>query len=295
MDASGGTDFMDITFQINPPPNLYSFSAATFTTGDGGQSRSGGSLQGFRNAVGQPAWTGSYLNMGTNGWQRWTVPQTATYRIRAAASVTSGGGYGAIIESDHALTQGEVVGIICGHPGTRCCTSGGGGGGSFVYRENGTVLLVAAGGGGGTYGGGVDSNVMYGNFATNGKSSSTGESGGSNGGGGQGGQQCSGYGGGGGGWNGNGSNGQNCGDTYGRWRGESFTGGGTCNNTTGGFGGGAGTHGNSGGGGGGGGYSGGGGQGHCGTGSGGGGSYSATAQSNIGHNGGAGYVTITRL
>jgi hypothetical protein len=295
VDASSSTDFVDVTFQINPPPNLYSFTSATFTSGDGGQSRTGGSLASFRSAVGNPAWAPSYLNMGTAGWQRWTVPQTANYRIRTAGSVTSGGGQGAVIESDHALTQGEVVGIVVGHPGTRCCTSGGGGGGSFVYRENGTVLLSAAGGGGGTYGGGVDSGVMYGNFAQNGRSSSTGEGGGSGGGGGQGGQQCSGYGGGGGGWNGNGGNGQNCGDTYGRWRGESFTGGGTCNNTTGGFGGGAGTHGNSGGGGGGGGYSGGGGQGHCGTGSGGGGSYSLTAQSNIGYNGGAGYVTITRL
>jgi hypothetical protein len=294
VDSASSSDFADVTFQINPAPELYAFSAATFTTGDGGQSRSGGSLQSFRNAIGQP-WINTYLNMGTAGWQRWTVPRTATYRIRTAGSVTSGGGQGAVIESDHALTQGEILGIVVGHPGTRCCTSGGGGGGSFVYRENGTVLLNAAGGGGGTYGGGVDSGVMFGNFAQNGRSSSTGEAGGSGGGGGTGGNQCSGYGGGGGGWNGNGGNGQNCGDTYGRWRGESFTGGGTCNNTTGGFGGGAGTHGNSGGGGGGGGYSGGGGQGHCGTGSGGGGSYSLTAQSNIGYNGGAGYVTITRL
>jgi hypothetical protein len=293
-DSAGSTGSQTITFQFNQPPFLYAFSSATFTSG-GRTQRSGPDIGTARSGVGNPNWASTYLNMSTNGIQRWTVPQSGTFRIRAAgAYASSGGGWGAVIQSDHSLTQGEIVNIVVGQTTTRN-TSGGGGGGSIVWRDSGTNLLIAAGGGGGSYSGGYDSGVMDGNFNQNGKSSSTGESGGSGGGGGQGGQQCSGYGGGGGGWNGNGSNGQNCGDTYGRGRGENWLGGGTCNQIYGGFGGGGGTHGNSGGGGGGGGYSGGGGQGHCGTGSGGGGSYSATGQSNIGTNSSSGYVTITKI
>jgi hypothetical protein len=292
-DSASSSDFADVTFQINPAPELYAFSAATFTTGDGGSSRSGGSISSYRNAIGQ-GWVNTYLNSNVNGFQRWTVPRSATYRIRAAGAVAPSGGYGAIIESDHALTQGEIVVIVCGQQGTRS-NSGGGGGGTFVWRESNTGLLTAAGGGGGTYSGGMDSNVMYANYSQNGKNSSSGEGGGSGGGGGQGGQQCGPYGGGGAGWNGNGGQAPSCGDSYGRWRGQNFEGGSQCCCASGGFGGSGGTHGNTGGGGGGGGYSGGAGQGHCGTGSGGGGSYAATAQSNIGYNGGNGYVTITRL
>jgi hypothetical protein len=30
---SASTDFADVTFQINPPPELYAFTSATFTSG----------------------------------------------------------------------------------------------------------------------------------------------------------------------------------------------------------------------------------------------------------------------
>jgi hypothetical protein len=291
-DASASSDFADVTFQVNPAPNLYSFTSATFTNGGAG-ARSGPNISQARSAVGQPAWTGSYLNMNTNGYQLWTVPQTATYRVVAAGARGGShgpvGGSGAIMQGDFALTQGEVITIVCGQTGSQAGEGGwvgrGGGGGTGFARGN-TPLLVAGAGGGSAASGGNGENATTGTSASR---SNGVQQGGFNGG-----SSAAG----GGGWVGNGGGG-----TWGTG-GLSYTNGGTGGDVAsrgdtafGGFGagGGGGTHGNSGGGGGGGGYSGGGSQPSENPGHGAASFNAGSNQSNTVGNTGNGYVTVTRL
>lgn len=177
--------------------DLYTFTTFTFGTPTSG--RTGPTLsqiQTMYSGRGQP-WTQNtaYLNMTTQGIQRWTVPATATYRIEAKGAeggVGQGrgpnGGRGAIIRGDIALTKSQVIQILVGHYGGNVLTSGpGGGGGSFVVTSDGTPLIIAGGGGAGastfTAPGGVQtaSTTTSGNF---GGSGSSGGSGGTNGGGG---------------------------------------------------------------------------------------------------------------
>ena len=153
-DSAGTTGTQVITFQFNPAPNLYSFTSATFGAG-GATGRNGPNITQARSAVNQAAWTGSYLNMTVNGIQRWTVPQTSTYRIEVAGGCGSAynaagnnRGYGWRLRGDFALTQGTIINIAVGQAGTG---NGGGGGGTFVVRENSassyTPLIIAGGGG----------------------------------------------------------------------------------------------------------------------------------------------------
>jgi hypothetical protein len=159
-DSFGSTDFVDITFQVNQAPFLYSFTAATFTSG-GYTGIDGPPIAAARSAIGQ-SWTSSYLNMNTNGIQLWTVPQTATYRIDCYGAeggwssyyATPRGGYGARMQGDFALTQGDVLQIVVGQSGCRNCShsqggrQGGGGGATHVIKADNSVLIIAAGGGG---------------------------------------------------------------------------------------------------------------------------------------------------
>jgi hypothetical protein len=161
-------------FRIGPT-ELYPFSSFTFTsagiTGSNGPSGS----------VLLAAYTGStsgsyfsnllYFTTGAfNGYQVWTVPQTATYEIEAAgarggtAPAFSGSltwGNGAIIRARVPLTQGQklmmVVGQISDAFGVNATLANsntyqgfGGGGGSFVTVSGSvpTPLVVAGGGGG---------------------------------------------------------------------------------------------------------------------------------------------------
>ena len=285
---------------------LYAFTSHTFTPA-GVTGRTGPNLGQIQSAYSAAAWASntSYLNMTTTGYQLWTVPSSRTYTIRCAgaatAQVTSGYGYGVVIETTVSLTQGQVIQILVGQKGgTYSNQSTGGGGGSFVASGSTPitgVCIIAAGGGGGhiyqtSTGGGTDQN---GTTSTSGKNSSDLYGYGGSGGGGGTGACCGGWGGGGGGFTGNGTDGASSPNT----RGFSFINGGAggaysqcC--ALGGFGGGGGTHGNTGGGGGGGGYSGGGGSGqdNNNTTGGGGGSFPAGA-SYIALNSGDGYVTIS--
>lgn len=101
-----------------------------------------------------------------DGVQRWTVPESGRYRIRAAGAqgadtsrfAEQDGGRGAILEAEIALVAGEELTILVGQAGvnsggTFLATTGGlggpsGGGGSFVLRDDTTPLIVAGGGGG---------------------------------------------------------------------------------------------------------------------------------------------------
>lgn len=159
-DAGSLEAFQTHTYQIDAPPQLYAFTSATFTNG-GASSRTGPTLAQARSGVGNPSWASTYLNMTTQGIQVWTVPATATYRIRAAGgqggtgSSNATGGFGAILEVDVSLTQGQVLNLVVGHRGDNAVQGGGrgggGGGGTFVYSGGigGNGLIIAAGGGGG--------------------------------------------------------------------------------------------------------------------------------------------------
>jgi hypothetical protein len=229
-DSTQSTDFADVTFQINPAPNLYSFTSATFTTG-GSSGRGGPSVGQMRNGIGNPSWSG-YLNTGNHtGYQDWTVPQTATYRIAAYGA----GGYayygyagnGCRMQGEFALTQGEIITIVVGQNGIGS-SYGGGGGGSFVVRKSNNSPLVVAGGGASTSP--WSSGQVHGSINRTSSNNGYGQGGSARGTGG------------GGGFNSRGSTSPYTGYQGGGGFNDGLYGGGTCNGTAG-FGGGAGTDG----------------------------------------------------
>ena len=157
-DSTGTSDFADVTFQINPAPELYAFTSATFGNA-GRRDQNGVDINQARSAVGQPAWTGTYLQMPqVNGYQVWTVPRSATYRFTVAGAGNQFQAFGATVVQDFALTQGELLTITVGNPpagNSNCCgcSAGGGAGGTFVCRggdwQSCTALIVGGGAGAG--------------------------------------------------------------------------------------------------------------------------------------------------
>jgi hypothetical protein len=165
-DVGGLTGFQTHTYQINPRPELYAFTSATFTPG-GQTGETGPSIAQARSGVGAPGWANTYLNMsGQAGILQWTVPATATYRIDAYGAIggdstgaTSAfsfqrGGYGARICGDFALTEGTVLKLLIGQRGRETTHSQdgrsvcSGGGMTAVTRTDNSILVVAGGGGG---------------------------------------------------------------------------------------------------------------------------------------------------
>jgi hypothetical protein len=160
-DTGGLQGFSTITFQINPAPELYAFTSATFTSG-GAQGRFGPSLAQMRSGVGSPSWASTYLNQGrANGYQLWTVPRTGTYEITAAgargqqSSNNQGTPLGAVMRGRVSLTQGSTLEMVIGqlpNGGTNVADSNaGGGGGTFVAVGGTNTPVIVAGGGGGSY------------------------------------------------------------------------------------------------------------------------------------------------
>lgn len=158
---------------------LYSFTTFTFQTANniGPQ---GPTLANLRSYYGNIAgntgntWTQSTSNFTVlaQGYQVWTVPQTATYEIEAAGSRSginqyagNGFSYGAVIRGRVALTKGDKVTMVVGQPGNvgslnNSFNGAGGGGGTFVVLGNvvtaansitlaNAAPLIIAGGGGG--------------------------------------------------------------------------------------------------------------------------------------------------
>jgi hypothetical protein len=155
-DAEGSQGIQTHTYQFNQPPQLYSFSSATFTTG-GVSGRDGPSISQARNGVGNPSWASQYLNMNQNGVQLWTVPQNGTYRIGAYGAVGGystrygqRGGYGAYSRGDIILLQGQVLKIVVGQSGGNQRYDAGGGGASYVSTSDNSPLIVGGAGGGGS-------------------------------------------------------------------------------------------------------------------------------------------------
>lgn len=282
---------------------LFPFSSFTFTNA-GLQGRYGPSLATLQTAYSSQPWATNtnFFTLGAySGYQKWMVPATGSYTIRAAGASAIAGGRGIIIESSITLFAGEWI-IICVGQQPYKSTSCGGGGGSFVIRESGNVPLIIAGGGGGIYSSITNSAVSDAASTTSGVSGGGETNGGTNGNGGTAPVNNSPYGGSGGGFLSAGAAAVNNSIGGGLGFNAGLVGGGSNNGDTyaaGGFGGGGGTHGNTGGGGGGGGYSGGGGQGHIDPGGGGGGSYCINSFTTIGYNpigvGYPGYVTITKV
>ena len=304
-----------------PIPALYTFTTATFTPG-GATGQNGPTLSQARSGLtGTPApsgWSGTYLDMSTQGIMLWTVPATGLYTIQVAGAKggnanSYAGGNGRVVSATFSLTKNQVIKILVGQPGNTIYRSdspswgGSGGGGTFVTDSSNNILIIGGGGGGAkqnvpwsAYANGQDATFQnYGLTSTGGSGAS-----GGNGGLPESTSGCSG--GGGGGYSGNGGVSTTCfipviaysflnggvgGSWYynGYWNADQyayggFGGGGACVND------------NACRPGGGGGYSGGGGSDYDSTKSGGGaGYYSAgTSTTNIGTNNGAGYVTITR-
>jgi hypothetical protein len=160
-------------FRIGPT-ELYPFSSFTFTTT--GISGSTGPTYNQLMVAYTGSTSGSYFSNPTffttgafNGYQMWTVPQTATYQVEiagAASGVSSypsvySGSRGAIIKANIPLTQGQKIIMVVGQRSLNTATSGlayvgvGGGGGSFfVLSGSNTPLLIAGGAGGqGAYSG----------------------------------------------------------------------------------------------------------------------------------------------
>ncbi|MBK9109340.1 MAG: HYR domain-containing protein [Saprospiraceae bacterium] len=214
----------------------------------------------------------------TGSLQTWVVPAGVTLvNVKAyGAQGGHGGGKGAFISGDIAVTPGETINILVGGQGGEASNDdGGGGGGSFVWKAAGNVLVIVSGGGGGRSGNSNGSLGGDGSATTTPTNSINGSGNGAGGGGGNGGSggnfECGtcgypGTGGGGAGWFSNGL--QGTGGTYRATGGFTPLNGGAggvgfnpCNgiNVAGGFGGGGGAGGCSGASGGGGGYNGGGG------------------------------------
>ena len=166
------------------PPGLYTFTSHNFTTA-GQTGREGGDLNDFTTAYAAQAWAQDTdnFNVQTDGFQRWTVPATASYDfIVAGAQGGGGGGYGAIVTFTLALIEGDKLLLAVGHRGvntngTYRPSSGGGASGVFSNAAVGdaedssdTVIAVAGGGGGRSIGTtSTNSTNMCGNSATGGR------------------------------------------------------------------------------------------------------------------------------
>lgn len=163
-----GTTIQGGTIRDISVTRLYDFSTFTFTTGNIVGPTGANAAQLFANSysnVGNTWLTTSSTFNVINGYQYWTVPETATYQITAAGSrsgiatwpgnAASGNlyGRGATVSGTFALTQGQTIAIAVGQPSANTSngpySSVGGGGGTFVVLGN-TFPLVVAGGGGGS-------------------------------------------------------------------------------------------------------------------------------------------------
>lgn len=150
-----------------PPPSsgLYEFTSFTFTnagiTGRTGPTRAN-CLASYNTTTYPWLNNTSYFNVVTQGFQEWTVPASATYRITmigargGPATGYSGTGAGAYMQATFLFGQGEIYIFVVGQQGLSSTSGcgylmGGGGGGSFFGSISLGFLLVAGGGGGGSY------------------------------------------------------------------------------------------------------------------------------------------------
>ena len=141
---------------------LFDFTSHTFTN-CGVTGYDGPTLNQCKSEYSLASWSTdtAFFNVVSQGIQEWTVPVTGIYTINAKGaqggyntSYAIRGGYGADIQIDIELTEGDVLKIVVGQYGLHVSSAegSGGGGGSFVYTGaiGGSGLIIAAAGGGGT-------------------------------------------------------------------------------------------------------------------------------------------------
>lgn len=151
------------------PAELYPFTSFMFTT-TGISGSTGPTIAQLRMAYTGSS-SGSHFSNPTffttgsfQGYQIWTVPQTATYEIELAGAASGlinypapAGRYtnGAIIKGRTQLTQGQKFVMVVGQRSLNATIAasafngiGGGGGSFFVLSGSNTPYLVAGGGGG---------------------------------------------------------------------------------------------------------------------------------------------------
>jgi len=191
-------DFADSVVYL---PALYAFSTHTFTNASA-QYRYGPTLIQMLTAYGNVSpWNNpEFFNEGSfQGYQVWTVPETARYTIKLYGArggssqpnnvfddpthpqsrLSNPGGNGAWTEGDFTLSRGEKRVIIVGQEGdgrfgANNPTGGGGGGASWFLSEDLGTLYAVAGGGGGTNS--TDGTTLPGYGTDGGISQATGDS-----------------------------------------------------------------------------------------------------------------------
>jgi len=139
----------------------YAFTSFTFTTAST-RGVYGPNLSTLQSSYSSDAWTQdtNNFNVITNGVQRWTVPETATYTFVAKGAegntpssgtyTASPGGLGASVTFNVNLTAGDYINIVVGQqPISHVSSMAGGGGGTFIYTSTNTLIAAVGGGGGG--------------------------------------------------------------------------------------------------------------------------------------------------
>lgn len=163
----------DLPTVVYAPAYLYSFSTFTFKTGNTVGPTGANATWLFGNSYSNVGNTWlqntSYFTTTGNGYQFWTVPETASYQITAAgarsgyptltnnaASIAwsaNAAGLGVTMQATVPLIQGQIITIAVGQPSANAPTSAsfsspGGGGGTFVVFANNNAPIIVAGGGG---------------------------------------------------------------------------------------------------------------------------------------------------
>lgn len=140
--------------------NLFDFTTFTFTNASK-TGREGPTLAQCQAAYSGEPWLTDYFSVPTQGFQQWTVPETATYRIKirgangvpaTGANTGCEGGQGIIMQFDYSLDKNQVIRMIVGQSGTAVTNHGGGGGASAIlkspYNTTASIIAIAGGGGG---------------------------------------------------------------------------------------------------------------------------------------------------
>ena len=145
---------------------LFEFTNFTFKSIVGRGERDGPSFSQMQSQYSGEVWNdGTHFVQGAStGYQKWTVPEDATYTIEAGGARGgrdyNGGQYdiwGAKIKGDFTLTKGTQLEMVVGVGGNQYYSPHyndcGGGGGSFVKNATTGQPILIAGGGGGSMGG----------------------------------------------------------------------------------------------------------------------------------------------
>ena len=146
-------------FRASGAGALYDFTTQTFNN-CGSTGPTGPTLSECQTQYAGTNFISSYFSVPTQGYQQWTVPATATYRIKirggngspSATVAGAEGGQGIIMQFDYNLTEGILLRMVVGQSGSGDSNHGGGGGASMIlvtpYNTTGSIIAIAGGGGG---------------------------------------------------------------------------------------------------------------------------------------------------